>query len=93
MTTNFKAFIDLIINAIIKRLGVTGFSGWIAKTAMKYGGQALADLASDAWRKIQRKSEQAEAKEKKDEIIQKPDATTSEVGKAYEDYFNTGRKK
>jgi hypothetical protein len=93
MTSKLKAVFDLVIGAIVKHLGMSGFSGWLAKMAMKYGGQALCDLALDAWRKIQRKWIQQEAEQKKDEIVNKPDASADEVGKAYEDYFNAGRKK
>jgi len=91
MPALFKNLLNAISPLILKALGLGGFWGWAGNLIMQYGGQALYDLASDLWRKINRSVEQNAAKEKKDEVVSKPDASADEVGKAYEDYYNSGR--
>ena len=91
MPAKFKALLDILIPQILKALNLGGLWGWLGKLAMQYGGQALYDLVSDMIRKMKRSSEQKVAEQKKDEVINNPDHSAEEAGKAYEDYYNSGR--
>lgn len=91
MPAKFKAILELLIPQILKALNLGGFWGWLGKLVMQYGGQALYDLISDALRKMKRSSEQKVAEEKKDQVINNPNHTAEDAGKAYENYYNSGR--
>jgi hypothetical protein len=72
---------------------VAGLGGWILSLILEYGGRALYDLASVYLKKLKRDVAQKEAIEKKDEVINNPNHTADEAGKAYQDMFNAGKKK
>lgn len=91
MPSGWKAILDLIIAQVISAMKLGGVRAWLAKIVLKYGGQALIDLFNSFLKKIKREGEQEIAKQEKDKIVEKPDATADEVGKAYEDYYNSGR--
>lgn len=91
MAAVLRILLEQLIKIIVGNLG--GVQGWLAKKLLLYGGQA----ALDAWGKfmdsLKRSKEQKAAEEKKNEVVQNPDSTTQEIGKAYEDMFNSGREK
>lgn len=91
MTAVLKAILDALIGLVTSNLG--GVQGWIVKMLLKYGGQAAIEAWDNFMAYIKREKVQKKAEEKKDEVVQNPDSTTEEIGKAYEDMFNAGREK
>lgn len=75
---------------MISKLG-TGYT-WLVNLILKYGGQALLDLVKPIWVKIQKYFPQKKALEELEKVDQKPNVTPDELGKAYEDAINAGRK-
>lgn len=85
----WKSLLRQIVSALLPKIG--GFKLWILNKILDFGGSYIHDLLTEMKAKAERAKEQEIAKEKKDEIVSKPEATADEVGKAYEDYYNSGR--
>lgn len=91
LTTQFwKEMAGQLLAALAPKLG--GAKLWLLKQAITYGGQAVYDLLSRWIAQLERAAEQKKAEVEKDKVISKPDHTADEAGKAYEDYYNSGRK-
>lgn len=84
----FNTLWSLVVTTLVKTSGLTGK---IATLVLKYGGQYLYDFIMNLIRKAERKQEQDAKKEVLDEVLQDPNSTAKDAGKAYEDYINSGR--
>lgn len=85
----WKSLLRQIVAKLLPKVG--GFQLWILNKILDFGGSYIHDLLTEMKAKAERAKEQQEAVEKAKEIINKPDATADEVGKAYEDLYNSGR--
>lgn len=87
-----QAFVNILIQLILGALNLTGFVGFVGGIVLRYGGQqAYLDWLVWAHDHARAKEQSAE-KEAANKIIDDPNSTVEQRGKAYEDYFNAGRK-
>lgn len=70
---------------------VGGFAGWFYGKILFYGGRAILEMIEDWARRMKREGVQEEKRKELEEVAAKPEAKPEEVGKAYEDYINSGR--
>jgi len=92
MPAALQALVNVLINLFLNALNITGFVGWVGTLALRYGGQQLYEDWLKWAHDHARAKEQSAAKEAANKIIDDPNSTPEQRGKAYEDYFNAGRK-
>jgi hypothetical protein len=86
----WKSLLKQLVALLLPKLG--GFKLWVINKILDFGGSAIHDILSDWKRKAEREAAQEKAEVKKDEVINNPQHTADEAGKAYEDLYNAGRK-
>lgn len=89
MAAIFKALYDAFTVSVLTNMG--GIRSWLAKMALKYGGQYLYDILLKWEKDLARAKAQEEEKKKFEEVIKKPNSSVEERAKAYEDYINSNR--
>ena len=90
MTAISKAALKAFAGRMAAMIG--GPLTWLWTQVLYFGGQALIDFAAVMWGKFIRSGKQEEKKQVLEEKDKDPKSTNEDVGKAYEDYINTGRK-
>lgn len=82
--------IKLLIGSFLKNVG--GFKLWVLKKVLQIGGRELIEYFNEILRDHDQRVAQEAAAKILEEIRNKPDATPEEIGQAYENYYNSGRK-
>lgn len=68
--------------------GLTGFTGFAARLAIKYGGRYIYDFLVLAYQKIETAADDKKDLKEYEKEVTKPDTTVDDRGKAYEDLIN-----
>jgi hypothetical protein len=86
----WKLLLKQAVALLLPSLG--GFKLWLINKVLDFGGSAIHDILTEWKLKTERAKAQKEAEVKKDEVINNPQHTADEAGKAYEEMYNAGRK-
>ncbi len=92
MPVQWKAIFETVKAALLKYAALNGFWAWVAGKIMDIGGRRLYDAVSEYLFKKKRDAAQEVARVEKDKIVNDPNSTAEQKGKALEDYFNTRGK-
>lgn len=74
--------------SFVKNVG--GFKFWVLKKLFQWGGKELIEYINQVMRDHDQKVAQETAKKILEEIRNNPNSTKEDIGKAYEDYYNSG---
>lgn len=85
----FLSALKVFSNSVVVKIG--GMAGWLYGKILFYGGRAILEMIEDWIRRAKREGVQEEKRKELEEVAKNPEAKPEEVGKAYEDYINSGR--